>query len=180
MNILLFNGGTSHKNTEMIAKEYKRKCEARGHSVVLLDEYFKDCLNCSMCVDSNKCCIPDSLTKTLSENRFDVITIATPIYFFHMSSKAKAFLDRLYPINKENLIFSLLCISGSSYEDSGIDLVEESMYRVCDFCGSYLAPTFYKTTNDTFTRELTDNDIVYLKQVIDETEALLDEIKESI
>ena len=164
----------------MIVNEYKREIESRGHSVVLLDEYFKDCLNCSACVKTNKCCIPDNLTKVLSENKFDVITIATPIYFFHMSAKAKAFLDRLYSINKENLIFSLLCISGSHYEESGIDLVEESMYRVCDFCGSFLTPTFYKSTNDTFTGELTENDVVYIKKVIDETEALLDEVKEEI
>lgn len=179
MNILVFNGGTSNKNTKLVSETYKNICESRGHNVVLLDEYFKDCLNCQKCSEQNICCIKDSLTNTLSQKgRFDCITIATPIYFYHMSAKAKAFLDRLYCLDKENLIFSLLCVSGSTFEDSGIDLVEESIDRMCDYCNSYRTATFYKTTNDIFAGKLEDKDTYYIEEVIKDMEVLYSEIKE--
>ena len=163
----------------MIVNEYKQICESKGHRVVLLNSYYKDCMNCSQCFDTGKCCIPDNLTENLNINTFDCVVIGTPLYFYHMSAKAKAFLDRLYSIDKTDLIFSLLCVCGSPYEESGIDLVEESMLRTCDYCGSHLTPTFFKVTNDEFTGVLTEEDKENLIKLIEETEVIFNEVKES-
>ena len=178
MNILLFNGGTSNKNTKLVVETYKKFCELRGHNVTLLDEYYKDCLNCQVCSTKGNCCIKDTLTSTLTK-RFDCITIATPVYFFYMSAKAKAFLDRLYCLDKENMIFSLLCVSGSPFEESGIDLIEESIDRACDYCNAHRTNTFYKVTSDIFTGKLEESDEYWLEEVIKDMEVLYCETKES-
>lgn len=179
LNILLFNGGTSNKNTKLLTINYKQICESRGHNVVVLDSYFRDCMNCSKCFDTGKCCIPDTLTTTLEKTKFDCVVIGTPLYFYHMSAKAKAFLDRLYSLDKTDLIFSLICVCGSPYEESGIDLIEESMIRTCEYCGSYLTPTFYKVTNDEFTGIVTEEDKDNLVKLIEETEVIFNEVKEN-
>ena len=177
MNILLFNGGTSNKNTKNIVDKFKNLCEEKNHKVTLLDDYYMDCTNCQYCATKHQCCIKDKLSETLLE-KFDCIVIGTPTYFFHMSAKAKAFLDRLYPIDKTNLIFSLLCVSGSEYEYSGIDLIIESLGRACDYCGSHLTSAFCKTTNDTLV-DIDDEDINNMNTLIEEMEVIFNEIKEN-
>lgn len=180
MNILLFNGGTSNKNTKMVVDFFKVLCEKRGHTVTLLDDYFKDCINCQKCANTGICCFNDQITKVLShKDNIDAVVIGTPIYFFHMSAKAKAFLDRLYPIDKSNLIFGLLCISGSIKEQSGVDLIVESILRTCDYCNSKFAGTFNKVTDDKYTGSLTDEDIECLNILVDNMEDLIYEIKEN-
>lgn len=177
MKVLIYNGGTSNKNTNLVVNKYKDLCIDRGIEVVFLDDYFKDCINCQFCSKNKRCCIPDQLSEVLSTEKFDAVVIATPIYFFNFSGKAKSFLDRLYCLDKSNLIFSILCVSGSPYEESGIDLVEEIMLRACEFCGSYSTSTFYKTTFDEYTGHLTDSDVFYLNRIIEEMENLYGEIK---
>ena len=179
MNILLFNGGTSKKNTYLVVDRFEKLCKERGHKVTTLNGYFTDCLNCQYCSNNDEgvCCIQDKITEALRD-KIDVVVIGTPIYFFYMSAKAKSFLDRLYCLDKTNLIFSTLCISGSPIEESGVDLIEESILRACEYCGSHYAGTFNKVTNDQYTGSLTEEDERGINELIDEIEVIFNEIKE--
>ena len=179
MNILLFNGGTSKHNTNLVVNTFKSLCEKRGHNVALLDNYYKDCLACRKCYESRVCCIKDELTQVIQDFSFDALVIGTPIFFFHMSAKARSFLDRFYQTDLTNKLLCSLIVGGSEYEYSGIDLIDESMQRTCNYCGSIFVPSFFKCSHDEFTGELTVENIEALEITIANMEVLFDEIKEN-
>lgn len=179
MNILLFNGGTSNKNTKLVVNTFKNICEQKGHTVLSLDGYFHDCINCGKCSEKGECCMNDDFTKVFRDNKFDAIIIGTPIYFFHMSAKAKAFLDRLYSVDLSGMIFGLICISGSPYYSGGTDLVVESMRRSCEYCDSFFAGVFQITTHDQYTGLISNNDEERLEDFLYGVEVTYNEIKES-
>lgn len=179
MNIILFNGGTSNNNTKLVVDSFKTLCEKRGHNVCLLDEYYRDCLACRYCYERRVCCIKDGLTEVIQSFPFDAIVIGTPIFFFHMSAKAKAFLDRFYQTNLTNKILCGLVVGGSPYDSSGVDLIDESIQRTCNYCGSIFAPSFFKCSHDEYTGILTEEDIEALEITITNMEVLFNEIKEN-
>ena len=178
LNILLFNGGTSNKNTKLVVNIFKSLCESKGHTVFYLDSYYHDCINCRKCASTGECCIKDDITGVFKNNDIDIIIIGTPLYFFYMSAKAKAFLDRLYSINLRDKILGLICVSGSPYYESGTPLVEESIVNSCDYCKSHYGGTFHMVTNDEYTGYLTEEDKEGLNNFLCDLEVTYSEIKE--
>ena len=58
----------------------------------------KGCQGCDACKkDLGKCVQKDELSPLLQEMKeFDAIVLGSPIYWYHVSSQFKAFIDRLY------------------------------------------------------------------------------------
>ena len=179
LNILLFNGGISKHNTNTVVLKFKEICESRGHNVNLIDGYFQDCKACGACIKTRKCCINDDITINLGKE-YDAIIIGSPIYFFNISSKAKSFLDRLYSICLDSKILTFLLIGGSQkYSvNSGFDIIDSSLHRISQYCGTIYVDPFFKCTEDKFSGNLSIEDIEGLTDLILDMEEVNNEIKE--
>ena len=99
--ILIVQGGGRPKgNTAQLADSFKRGAEEAGHSVEvisLLRYEVKGCLGCNACRYGKPCVQKDvfnDLTPKIMEA--DLLVLASPLYFWTLSSRLKAFIERFY------------------------------------------------------------------------------------
>ena len=176
MNVLILNGSTRKKgNTNNSVKLIKDLLAKRGHTYTEINDNVIGCINCAQCIYDGKCHIEDSFSSDVQQN-FDWILIVSPIYFFGISGKSKNMLDRLYHLNKENIILSSITFSGSDTEESGgFDIIWEQLRRICDFCDMNLG---YSVNFCTYDEIIEQKDIIKeIENIIVDTEVLYNEIK---
>jgi multimeric flavodoxin WrbA len=100
IEVLAFNGSPRKKgNTEVLLNAVARGVEKAGGSmdiIRLCDLTISPCIGCGGCSKKGKCVIDDDMTilydKIGSAKR---IILASPIYFYGITSQAKAFVDRI-------------------------------------------------------------------------------------
>ena len=91
-------------NSDLLADEFIKGAEAAGHTVekvTLYDKATHFCTGCLACqnLKQGHCVVNDDadvIVKKMAE--VDVITFATPIYFYEMSGQMKTLLDRSNPL----------------------------------------------------------------------------------
>lgn len=123
-------------NTETLARAYINGAEKAGNTVdVIIPSEMKigGCVGCNACYKSetHACALSDDMTECYKRlAAADVIVIATPIYFYGVSSQLKALIDRLhnpirgnFKVNK--LVLLMVC---ADTIDSVFDSVV-TMYR---------------------------------------------------
>jgi len=105
--ILIVQGGGRPKgNTAQLADSFKRGAEEAGHSVEvisLLRYEVKGCLGCNACRYGKPCVQKDvfnDLTPKIMEA--DLLVLASPLYFWTLSSRLKAFIERFYCLAEED------------------------------------------------------------------------------
>ena len=106
-NILVIQGGGRPKgNTEQLVMSFIKGAEEAGHKVKLvslLKNEVKGCLGCNACRYGKPCIQKDSFHKFMPEiNAADLLFFATPLYFWTVSSRLKAFIERFYCIAQED------------------------------------------------------------------------------
>lgn len=77
-----------------------KQAGARAEKFYLSDMKIKPCIACGWCQTEGKnvCKFSDDMRKLYPKiAKCDVLVIASPIWFFHVSSYAKLFMDKLYP-----------------------------------------------------------------------------------
>ena len=156
MRVLVVSGSPRlDGNTELLVEEFRKTLTKKGHTSTYLHLYMgpiQACIHCDRCLD--ECPLPqDILTDVLKEiTRYDVIVIASPIYFFGLTAKAKSFLDRLYMPNVKgelyNVMFASILVSGDNFHTGGADLVVKSLKRVCNYCDYKWLGCIFKETDD--------------------------------
>lgn len=87
-------------NTSLLLKKALKGAAENGAEteiVYLADYEFRGCIGCEGCRDSFKCIIDDGM-QDLYEKVLDSdgLILASPTYFYNVSSLMKAFIDRLY------------------------------------------------------------------------------------
>lgn len=102
-NIVVLVGSMRRKgNTATLVSSFAEGAKANGNevSVVSVADYkVTPCTGCNVCrktVDK-RCCVKDDMAKvfdTLKEA--DVIVLASPVYFYGISARLKAIIDRLH------------------------------------------------------------------------------------
>jgi len=100
IEVLAFNGSPRKKgNTEVLLNAVTRGVEKAGGSIDIIrlcDLNISPCIGCGGCSKKGKCVIKDDMTilydKISSAKR---IVLASPIYFYGITSQAKAFVDRI-------------------------------------------------------------------------------------
>lgn len=106
MNILLIES-SPHKNgsSNLLAGEFIRGAEAKGHSITVFDTGHSDikpCLGCNACGMSGDCVQKDAMYELkraiLSA---DMVVFVTPLYYFGFSAQLKRAIDRFYSFNGE-------------------------------------------------------------------------------
>lgn len=106
-NILIVQGGGRPKgNTAQLTDAFVHGAEEAGHHVErisLLKTEVKGCLGCNACRFGKPCVIKDGFHELVPKiKEADLIVLASPLYFWTISSRIKAFIERFYSIAEED------------------------------------------------------------------------------
>lgn len=105
-NILVIQGGGRPKgNTVQLIEHFVKGAQEAGHQleiVSLLKNEVNGCTGCNACRYGKHCIQKDSFNNIVPKIKAaDLIVFASPIYFWTVSSKIKAFIERFYCIAEE-------------------------------------------------------------------------------
>ncbi len=104
--LVVMGGGRPKGNTAQLAEAFIRGAEEAGHSVEkvsLLKTEVKGCLGCNACRYGKPCVQKDGFNELAPKiKQTDLIVFASPLYFWTISSKLKAFIERFYCIAEED------------------------------------------------------------------------------
>lgn len=106
-NILVVMGGGRPKgNTAQLVDAFVKGAEEAGHlveKVSLLKTEVKGCLGCNACRYGKQCVQKDGFNELVPKIKgADLVVFASPLYFWTISSKLKAFIERFYCIAEED------------------------------------------------------------------------------
>ena len=106
-NILIIQGGgRANGNTAQFIKAFTAGTEESGHTVEtisLMKSEVKGCLGCNACRYGKPCVQKDIFNSLVPKIKAaDLIVFASPLYFWTVSSRIKAFIERFYCIAEEN------------------------------------------------------------------------------
>ena len=106
-NILIVVGGGRPKgNTAQLVQAFTRGAEEAGHKVEilsLLKNEIKGCIGCNACRYGKPCIHKDAFNDIVPKIKSaDLIVFASPLYFWTISSRLKAFIERFYCIAEED------------------------------------------------------------------------------
>ena len=104
--LVIQGGGRPHGNTAQLVESFVRGAEEAGNSVdvISLNKHeVKGCLGCNACRYGKPCVQKDSFNDIVPKIKdADCIVFASPLYFWTISSKLKAFIERFYCIAEED------------------------------------------------------------------------------
>lgn len=106
-NILVIQGGGRPKgNTALLIEHFAEGAQEAGHQVKvvnLLKNEVNGCLGCNACRYGKPCIQKDGFHDIVPEIKAaDLIVFASPLYFWTISSKIKAFIERFYALAEED------------------------------------------------------------------------------
>ena len=105
--ILIVQGGGRPKgNTAQLVQAFAEGAKDAGHTVEtvsLLKQEVKGCLGCNACRYGKPCIQKDSFNEMIPKiMEVDLVVFASPLYFWTVSSRIKAFIERFYCIAQED------------------------------------------------------------------------------
>ena len=105
--ILVIQGGGRPKgNTSQLVEHFINRARDAGHSVEkisLLKNEVKGCLGCNACRYGKPCIQKDAFNDLVPKiKNADCIAFASPLYFWTVSSRIKAFIERFYCIAEKD------------------------------------------------------------------------------
>lgn len=101
--LVVVGSGMKNGNTYHLAKGFVDGARENGNDVELVllgNKNIHGCMDCQMCQKEHHCHIQDDMQNLYSLFlECDVLVLASPLYFWSLSSSIKAFIDRLYAIS---------------------------------------------------------------------------------
>ena len=106
-NILVIQGGGRPKgNTAQLIDSFVKGAAESGHQVEivsLIKNEVKGCLGCNACRYGKPCIQKDSFNDLVPKMKeADLLVFASPLYFWTVSARIKAFIERFYCIAEED------------------------------------------------------------------------------
>lgn len=101
MNILVLSASPhKHGVSSTLVDSFIKACNDNNHNVKRFDLSFMKlhpCMACDKCKDTKKCIYNDDEALIMDEiGKCDLLVLATPIYYYGMSSQLKMVIDRFY------------------------------------------------------------------------------------
>ena len=104
--VVVMGGGRPKGNTAQLVDAFVKGAEEAGHlveKVSLLKTEVKGCLGCNACRYGKQCVQKDGFNERVPKIKgADLVVFASPLYFWTISSKLKAFIERFYCIAEED------------------------------------------------------------------------------
>ena len=106
-NILIVLGGGRPKgNTAQLAEHFAQGAKDAGHrveTVSLLMQEVKGCLGCNACRYGKPCVQKDAFEEIVPKiQAADLLVFASPVYFWTISARLKAFIERFYRLAEQD------------------------------------------------------------------------------
>lgn len=104
--LVVQGGGRFNGNTSQLADAFIQGAMEAGHTVekISLDKYeVKGCIGCNACRYGKPCVQKDDFNELVPKIKTaDLLVFASPLLFWTLSSKIKAFIERFYCIAEED------------------------------------------------------------------------------
>lgn len=104
--LIIQGGGRPNGNTSQLVDAFVKGTEEAGHQVEtisLMKNEIKGCLGCNACRYGKPCIQRDSFNDMIPKiKEADLLVFASPLYFWTISSRIKAFIERFYCIAEED------------------------------------------------------------------------------
>ena len=101
------SAGTRHGNTDRLTDAYIRGLVEKGHTVTKIylgSMRMAGCRGCGACQrNGNRCVVQDDMQQLYPLfAQCNTLVMASPLYFWTITARLKAFVERLYAISKED------------------------------------------------------------------------------
>lgn len=100
--LVIQSSGKANGNTAQLVNSFIKGAQEKGHSVEvisLVKNEVKPCLGCNACRYEKPCIQKDSFNELVPKiKEADCLVFASPLYFWSMSARIKAFIERFYCI----------------------------------------------------------------------------------
>ena len=148
MKILSINGSRRKKgNTESLIQSILTPAQKGGaqiESIFLGDYQIGACTGCEGCASSWECIIRDDFAQVIKKlDEADGIVLASPTYWYSVTSDMKRFIDRCYslvqfPVNRKNWIGKYqgagkTCITAAVCEQTEASAMGNTLSLLTDF-----------------------------------------------
>lgn len=104
--LVVQGGGRANGNTAQLVSHFVKGAEESGHTVEvisLVKNEVKGCLGCNACRYGKPCVQKDAFNDIVPKiKEADCIVFASPLYFWTVSARIKAFIERFYCIAEED------------------------------------------------------------------------------
>ena len=104
--LIIQGGGRPNGNTDQLVKAFAKGAVDAGHDVEiisLIKNEIKGCLGCNACRYGKPCVQKDGFNEIVPKiKESDLLVFASPLYFWTISSRIKAFIERFYCIAEED------------------------------------------------------------------------------
>lgn len=104
--LVIVGGGRPKGNTAQLVEAFCRGAEEAGHQIKkisLIKNEVKGCLGCNACRYGKPCIQKDAFNDLVPKIKAaDCIVFASPLYFWTLSARIKAFIERFYCIAQED------------------------------------------------------------------------------
>lgn len=103
--LVITGGGRPHGNTAQLVDAFVKGAEEAGHrveQVSLLENRVEGCTGCNACRHRKPCVLKDDFNALLPKiQEADLLVFASPLYFWTVTARLKAFVERFYSIAEE-------------------------------------------------------------------------------
>lgn len=98
--LIVQGGGRPNGNTTQLVSRFSKGAVDAGHQVEVISlakQEVKGCLGCNACRYGKPCVQRDDFNDLVPKiKEADLLVLASPLYFWTLSSKLKAFIERFY------------------------------------------------------------------------------------
>ena len=104
--LIIQGGGRTDGNTARLVDSFAKGADDAGHKVEiisLIKNEVKGCIGCNACRYGKPCVQKDGFNDIVPKiMESDLLVFASPLYFWTISSRIKAFIERFYCIAEED------------------------------------------------------------------------------